>query len=348
MPEKTDAMKVRDAIIRGELENVVAFLGSDKNRLEMMTPFGSFLHVAAAHGKLDIVKRLVELGADVNAYGGITRSGSLNQAASRGYLEIVRYLLSCGAKLDVSSPEKNPLFSAIHGGHMDIVKLLMDSGIDAEIKYSGASMKNMDAVEFAKERGQIDIARFLAERWFAAPGALDEGRRFAIEMRTAIMQGDSAKLLTLLGTDNARLATMTPLGGWLHIAAAHGQLEISKRLVSLGADVNRIGGVLRGGPLNEAAWIGHLDGVQFLLTCGAEMDVTEPLRNPLFSAIRGGHMEVAKLLLGRGIDIHLKYIGRTALSFAKECGQTEIAKLLEQPSHPVNDTPVGPGHSPDS
>lgn len=71
-------------------------------------------------GKLAIVKKLIELGAEVNMPGGVYGGGALNEAASAGNIDIVRYLLSCGAEMDVSEPERNPLFGAIGNGHVDV------------------------------------------------------------------------------------------------------------------------------------------------------------------------------------------------------------------------------------
>jgi uncharacterized protein len=163
MDDKQIAIEIRTAIKQGDVQKVSALLGGDKRLQQIMTPFGTWLHVAAAHGMLDIVKLLTNLGAEVNANGGIAGGGPLSLAASKGHLEIVRHLLSCGAKLDVSEPERNPLFSAIYGGHLEIVKLLIDSGIDFHVKYTGPSMNNMDALAFAQERGQTEIAKNLAE-----------------------------------------------------------------------------------------------------------------------------------------------------------------------------------------
>jgi ankyrin repeat protein len=161
MDDKQIAKEIRVAIKQGDIEKVVTLVGADKARLEMMTPFGTWLHVAASHGKLEIVKRLVALGANVNATGGIAGGSPINEAASEGHLEVVKHLLSCGATMDVSEPERNPLFSAIYGGHPAIVKLLIENGIDTSVKYSGKWMSNMDALAFAKERGQLQIANML-------------------------------------------------------------------------------------------------------------------------------------------------------------------------------------------
>jgi ankyrin repeat protein len=125
------------------------------------TAYGTWLHLAAGLGKLDVVKCLVELGADVNIYGGTYDGGPLNEAATEGHDDIVLYLINAGAHLDVSEPERNPLFGAIVSGHFSTVKTLVSHGIDHRVKYSGKRMKNMDARGFALERGESEIAEYL-------------------------------------------------------------------------------------------------------------------------------------------------------------------------------------------
>ncbi|MEK4628219.1 suppressor of fused domain protein [Solibacillus sp. FSL R7-0682] len=153
--------EIRTAIKQNNVERVVELIGSDMELMNMVTTFGTWLHVAATHGKLEIVKRLIDLGADINKRGGVFGGGAINVAASEGHIDIVRCLLSNGAEIDVSEPERNPLFAAIRGGHIDIVKLLIENGIDIHVTYTGESMKNMDALAFAHERGQKEIANLL-------------------------------------------------------------------------------------------------------------------------------------------------------------------------------------------
>ncbi|MBL2480130.1 ankyrin repeat domain-containing protein, partial [Klebsiella pneumoniae] len=134
MDSKQVAKEIRSSIKNGNVEEVAELIGSNKELLNMMTPFGTWLHVAASRGKLDIVKKLVELGSNINTLGGVYGGGALNEAASEGHIDIVRYLLSCGADMDTSEPERNPLFGAISNEHVDIAKLLIESGIDTKVK----------------------------------------------------------------------------------------------------------------------------------------------------------------------------------------------------------------------
>ena len=82
----------------------------------------------------------------------------------RGDLEIVKYLIETGAELDVSLANRNPLFGAIYGGHKEVVEFLVEKGIDISIRYTGESIKNLDAYEYAREFGQTEIAEYLKQK----------------------------------------------------------------------------------------------------------------------------------------------------------------------------------------
>ena len=153
--------EIRPAIRAGDADRVVAMLRSNPERLNMVTPFGTWLHIAARNGQLGVVKELVSLGADVNKPGGTFESGPLNLAVSYGHYEVVRYLLAHGAEFDLSEPFRNPLFGAIYHGNLAMVKLLVEHGIDTRIKYTGEVMKGTDAIAYACEREQFEIAAYL-------------------------------------------------------------------------------------------------------------------------------------------------------------------------------------------
>lgn len=152
---------MRKAIRSGDDDRFFNLLTEHPDQLHAITVFGTWVHFAASHGRLGIVRRLIQLGIDPNAKSGVHNSAPIHIAASDGHREIVEYLLQCGAVLDVSGPEQNPLFGAIYGGHTEIAKLLIDSGIDTTVRYTGEQMKDMDARAFAKEWGRTDIVRLL-------------------------------------------------------------------------------------------------------------------------------------------------------------------------------------------
>ncbi len=153
--------QVQAAIKEGNADRVAELIGDDESKLTMSTLFGPWLHLAAALGQLDVAKRLVSMGVDINARGGISDGDALGRAASKGHLDIVEYLLSLGAELDVSEPERNPLFSAVYGGHLAVAELLIKSGLDPHVTYLGSGGRPKNALSFAYERGQEAIAEFL-------------------------------------------------------------------------------------------------------------------------------------------------------------------------------------------
>jgi uncharacterized protein len=158
------AKDIRGAVKNGQLDILRDLLEKEPEMLTWMTPFGTWLHVAAAHGHLEIIEFLINAGIDVNAQGGTFSTNALERAATKGYLDIVEYLINQNVEIDTSEPDRNPLFAAIYGGHFEIVKLLVENNIDIFIKYSGENMKEMDAYAFAIERGQTKIAEYLRQK----------------------------------------------------------------------------------------------------------------------------------------------------------------------------------------
>lgn len=155
---------IRTAIKAGDLKAMITAFEESPDAVTMNTPFGSWLHVAASFGRLEIVRSLVErFGLDINLKGGTSESSPLDRACADGQYEVVKYLLDKGAKIDVSAPERNPLFGAIMSGNVAIAKLLIDRGIDTSIRYSGESMHDMSAIDFARERGADEIVSLLGD-----------------------------------------------------------------------------------------------------------------------------------------------------------------------------------------
>jgi len=126
LDKKSVKKAIRNAIKLGDTHEVKRLIGNEKEILNTMTSFGTWLHVAAKKGPLEIVKYLIEKGIDIDARGGIFDASALNVAAGAGQLEIVKYLIEVGAELDVSLAKRNPLFGAIYGGHKEVAEFLVE------------------------------------------------------------------------------------------------------------------------------------------------------------------------------------------------------------------------------
>lgn len=156
--------KISTAIRNRNFSALKELLSAEPEQIRAYTPFGggTWLHYAAGEGDVDAVRLLLSLGSDVNV--GDFREGrrAICDASMFGHENVVKVLLGAGSKLDTSESIRNPLFAAIIGRSVEIVKLLLDYEIDSSIRYTGESMKNMDAIAFALERGEREIAAVIA------------------------------------------------------------------------------------------------------------------------------------------------------------------------------------------
>ena len=159
--DKSIIIDMRKAIKNNELEKVKFLTENNKGILEEETPFGTFLHDAASYGKNEILKYFIECGIDVNKNSGDRNGSAITEAAFEGNLEAVKILFSNGALLDVSTFPRNPLFAAIADNHFDIVKFLVENGIDLNASYSIGDLENVDAYEYARQYGRTEIAEYL-------------------------------------------------------------------------------------------------------------------------------------------------------------------------------------------
>jgi len=120
----------------------------------------------------------------------------------------------------------------------------------------------------------------------------------------------------------------------LFAAADAGNIEAVKQHLAAGTDVNAKN-ILRLGrtPLHQAAWDGHKEIVELLITNSANVDALDRYREtPLHAAADEGHKEIAELLIANGADVDRKYNTnyntKTPLHYAAGEGHKEIIELL--------------------
>ncbi|MCJ1236216.1 hypothetical protein MMC14_004194 [Varicellaria rhodocarpa] len=90
--------------------------------------YGNALQAAAHKGSEEMVKRLLDAGADVNAIAGFCGT-ALTTAAAFGRLDAVRVLLAAGADVNIQTRFwKDAMNAARFIGHLEIVRILKEAG----------------------------------------------------------------------------------------------------------------------------------------------------------------------------------------------------------------------------
>lgn len=92
------------------------------------------MNFAAAGGVVEVATFLESRGACVGMSDGSGRT-PLHAAAGRGHTEMVRWLLDRGADVNALAFEGTPLALAAWGGHVEAVRALLAAGADPNLKH---------------------------------------------------------------------------------------------------------------------------------------------------------------------------------------------------------------------
>src|SRR5205814_8712767 len=112
----------------------------------------SALLAAARNGHLEVVKYLVEHGANIDERNNARDKTPLLAAAFDGHYDIVKYLVEHGANVNVQAVNGwTPLHDAAYIGNFEVVKYLVDHGADLSLKNERRETPRQTA-----ERGQHD------------------------------------------------------------------------------------------------------------------------------------------------------------------------------------------------
>lgn len=116
------------------------------------------LEAAVFTGNMDLLKALIENGADVHA----RRDAALFTASVEGHTAAARVLLEAGADPHAN----NHLAWAVIGGHVDIVRLLLAAGADPHVRLN-------QSLRLATRKGNAAIVGLLLAAG-ANPNAVDD------------------------------------------------------------------------------------------------------------------------------------------------------------------------------
>lgn len=410
-------------VATGDVAAVRSRLSTASERCNVCAEDGNTpLHVAAKHLNIEMCKLLLEHGADANSankegfkpihialyrnnYWCHREGGwkfadllvdhtepSINLAATFGKGEQVRGFLQHDPQLAnfCDSCNKRPISSAAAGGHVDIVKLLLDAGADATL--AEANAPNGFALWAAANGGHLDCARLLLEAG-ASPHApvessgtafsMAEGNRPMLELfqkyardltepdpeendgldpvSGAIMRNDVEQLRYYLDEDPTLVRNPAAFygEGYLALAAsgrkmkivdlllergariphqsnwgaayAFKHIDVARKLLEQGASPNHRNWLERT-ILHEFAYRGDVEKITLLIEFDVELDAIdmEYQSTPLGFAARGGQLDAVKLLIKAGANpkLPLSPVWARPVAWAKARGHEDVERAL--------------------
>ncbi len=270
---------------------------------------GAPLQNAAATGRMDIVRLLLEHGADPNLPEEhiAPRGRALYAAASGGHYEIAQLLLERGANPNQPvESSADALSMAMMHKDQKMVDLLRSYGASRNMELQ-AYYDDLDAASAAFNSNPA-----LADDPNALCTAAGNGNEAFVRLmlryqpdlpRRVSCMGKTSKLTELLfahgmNPSKPNWLLITPL----HQFASEGNVERAALFIDHGADLHARDEDICSTPLGWAARSGKRTMVELLLTSGARPNLPDdpPWATPLAWATRRGHGEIVELLKQRG------------------------------------------------
>jgi uncharacterized protein len=313
-------------------------LGAGANVHAMDSNNNTPLIFAAADGNLEIIKLLVEAGANVNTTGSkyvdewfedrrSTHAGGpfylgtvLNAAIESGSLEAVDYLIQSGASLQgLNTNNYTPLEWAVGYGTPEIFSFLLENGASYGKGDGDASLVYLASINPTV----VEMIQMLAETGVNINACNEHGSN-ALTQAAFYRETEVIKMLLEAGVDVNACE-----GRALIMAVSFGSAERLQIFVDAGADVNARGGQGRT-PLMLAAASGERELVEVLLKAGADVTAVGPEgKSALWMAAEEGYTDVVSLLLENGGLINsANENGLTALMVAAANGHHAVIQML--------------------
>jgi ankyrin repeat protein/serine/threonine protein kinase len=267
--------------------------------------------LAAFNGHVEVLRLLVEAGADIRAVDNNEWS-MLHMAARQGHDAVCEYLVgvyrSIGTldeMLESRSKDKDtPALLAAYHNHLEVLRLLVDAGADIR----AADSNEWTMLHAAARQGHGAVCEYLIDR-HRANGELQD----SLACRNST--GNTAAWLAAAGGQVSVLKLLVESGAdiravdgnqWsmLHLAARHGQGAVCRYLIELYRSAGTLESMLdsrskeNDTPALLAAFHNHVEVVGLLVGAGADTRAVDDNEwSLLHMAARQGHHDVCQYLL---------------------------------------------------
>ncbi|RHZ73695.1 hypothetical protein CDV55_107262 [Aspergillus turcosus] len=259
---------------------------------------------------------------------------SLHIAAHFGLTDLLRILIEGGAEVNATDEKgATPLVSAVKEGHVNAtVFLITESGANPKLK----DVAGGTAMAYAAMYGYEAIVRFLLD-WGVEPEPQCEKDYDCNPLHLAAANGHVSVMKLLLHNGAMIDALDSKMSTPLALAVQQGHQSAVKLLLDRGSDQNLVDD--HGDPLVcVAARNGHEAIVRLLLSRGADPAARDRRgKTPLLAAMASGDEGTISLLLTLPFDVNAHDSDRrTALSYAVEKGNVSRARFLIEKGAKLN------------
>jgi ankyrin repeat protein len=309
----------------------------------------TLLHSAAFRGRLEIVRMLLDRGANPNAENKwnatplhLVSRGKYN-SQERG-VGIARLLLERGVDVNASSKSLvTPLHWVASNGRLGIARVLLDHGAspNAQTEKGETALHIVSGCEYDSEEHGVGIARLLLEHGVDIHTPMKKGHNTAFHLAAWNGRLEIVQLLLDHGAnpnvenDDGSIPLHLVSGGNYNYNLQERGVGIARLLMERGTDVNAQMKNMST-PLHAAAFKGRLEITRLLLSHGANPNVgNDRGSTPLHQVSEGNYnsqehgVGIARLLLEHGVDVNARSkIKSTPLHSAAFMGRLQIIQVL--------------------
>ncbi|XP_062597964.1 uncharacterized protein LOC134259395 [Saccostrea cucullata] len=313
-------------------------ISNTRNQKQIVSEQDRLFLLSCYSGDLEIVRLLIKY-VDIQNINNNTQcifyNTPLTAACEGGHMSVVKELLEAGSDINQKGKYDSPLTVACEGGHFSLVMELIEAG--ADINQQGG-YDNNTPLTAACEGGYVRIVKELIEK-----GAdINQQGEYNTPLTAACMFGymSVAKELIKGGADvNQQGKYHTPLTA----ACEGGYLRVVKELIEAGADINPQDGYNT--PLTAACEGGYLSVVKELIEAGADINKQNKYNTPLIATCGNEHVSIEKDLIEAGAIIGHQENYNAPLTAACEGGHISVVKELIEAGAEINqqgknDTPL--------
>ncbi|XP_046550945.1 uncharacterized protein LOC124260704 isoform X4 [Haliotis rubra] len=280
-------------------------------------PMSTAALAAATKGNIDVVKCLIQHGADLNLHD-IMFNAPIHSACRSGNRDLVALIARQCCISEGDAEGNTPLHIACKRGESDNVSILLERGADCTV----LNYNNEMPLDIVCKEGFLDVAKvILNQRGYPLPY---DGSNTPLHKACAAGFSDIIELL--LQYDADRSVTVDDQNPLL-TAAYSNNADVVKILLNTSA-ANIV--ICDSKIVSECLEKGHIGMVKLLLKKGASLTANDMDRySPLARACEKGDIEMVKLLLEKGASVTaIDRYGYSPLARACQKGDIEIVKLL--------------------